>query len=196
MIAQGIDPEANRTAIFSNRGSELLQGSNTEAPYPDSQEMLNSFNQAYAKETTTATPAPDTGGGGYSASDYGGYSGSETQSSGEAYANYKGGLVSNVFGPDPAGPDEGAGYLQRGEYVIKKSAVDKYGQGLLDMINEGKIPTSLIPAGSPVLAKTWDAVSAQRAKMLEDIGADPKTIWQQTGTWKGPDGKWRQEVMQ
>jgi hypothetical protein len=89
----------------------------------------------------TGTPAPDSGGGGgYSASDYGGYSGSETQSSGESYANFKGGLVSNVFGPDPAGPDEGAGYLQRGEYVIKKSAVKKYGQGLLDMINDGKIP--------------------------------------------------------
>jgi hypothetical protein len=85
------------------------------------------------------TPAPDSGGG-YSASDNGGYSGSETQSSGEAYANFKGGLVTNVFGPDPAGPDEGQVNIMRGEYVIKKSAVDKYGQGLLDMINAGKIP--------------------------------------------------------
>lgn len=47
-----------------------------------------------------------------------------------------------------------------------------------------------------VKPKTWDAAAAQRAKMLEDMGTDPKTIWQQTGTWKGPDGKWRQEVMQ
>jgi hypothetical protein len=30
--------------------------------------------------------------------------------------------------------------LQLGEYVIKKSSVKKYGQGLLDMINDGKIP--------------------------------------------------------
>jgi hypothetical protein len=30
--------------------------------------------------------------------------------------------------------------------------------------------------------------------MLADMGTDPKTIWQQTGTWKGPDGKWRQEI--
>jgi hypothetical protein len=43
-------------------------------------------------------------------------------------------------------------------------------------------------------AKTWDALSAQRAKMLADMGTDPRTIWQQTGTWKGPDGKWRQEI--
>lgn len=43
-------------------------------------------------------------------------------------------------------------------------------------------------------AKTWDALAAQKAKMLADIGTDPRTIWQQTGTWKGPDGKWRQEI--
>ncbi len=51
-----------------------------------------------------------------------------------------GGLVTAMFGPDPDGPDEGQINIQRGEYVIKKSAVKKYGAGLLDMINEGKIP--------------------------------------------------------
>ena len=53
---------------------------------------------------------------------------------------YKGGLIDRVGGPNPKGPDDGAGYLQLGEYVIKKSSVDKYGKGLLDMINDGKIP--------------------------------------------------------
>lgn len=43
-------------------------------------------------------------------------------------------------------------------------------------------------------AKTWDALAAQKAKILADMGTDPRTIWQQTGTWKGPDGKWRQEI--
>ncbi len=51
-----------------------------------------------------------------------------------------GGLITNVFGPDPAGPDEGQVNMMRGEYVIRKSSVDKYGKGLLDMINEGKVP--------------------------------------------------------
>jgi hypothetical protein len=55
-----------------------------------------------------------------------------------AYA--KGGMVDGLFGMNPPGPDDGAGYLDRGEYVIKKSAVNKYGRGLLDMINEGKVP--------------------------------------------------------
>jgi hypothetical protein len=56
----------------------------------------------------------------------------------------KGGLITDVFGPDPAGPDEGQVNMMRGEYVIKKSAVDKYGKGLLDMINEGKVPVKKI----------------------------------------------------
>ena len=55
-----------------------------------------------------------------------------------------GGLVTDIFGNDPAGPDEGQINIQRGEYVIKKSSVKKYGKGLLDMINEGKIPTKKI----------------------------------------------------
>ena len=55
-----------------------------------------------------------------------------------------GGLITNVFGPDPAGPDEGQVNMMRGEYVIKKSSVNKYGRGLLDMINEGKIPAKKI----------------------------------------------------
>ena len=51
-----------------------------------------------------------------------------------------GGMVNTLLGPNPAGPDDGAGFLDRGEYVIKKSSVNKYGRGLLDMINEGKVP--------------------------------------------------------
>lgn len=55
-----------------------------------------------------------------------------------------GGLVDQLTGPDPVGPDDGYGKLKVGEYVIKKSSVKKYGQGLLDMINEGKIPAKKI----------------------------------------------------
>jgi hypothetical protein len=53
-----------------------------------------------------------------------------------------GGMVHGglMFGGNPPGPDDGAVNLDLGEYVIKKSSVDKYGKGLLDMINEGKVP--------------------------------------------------------
>ncbi len=60
--------------------------------------------------------------------------------SGGGADNYMGGLITKVFGTDPSGPDDGQINIQRGEYVIKKSSVKKYGQGLLDMINEGKMP--------------------------------------------------------
>jgi len=54
----------------------------------------------------------------------------------------KGGMVDGglMFGMNPPGPDDGAVNLDMGEYVIKKSSVNKYGRGLLDMINEGKVP--------------------------------------------------------
>jgi hypothetical protein len=57
-----------------------------------------------------------------------------------------GGMVHGglMFGPNPPGPDDGAVNLDMGEYVIKKSSVNKYGKGLLDMINEGKIPAKKI----------------------------------------------------
>ena len=57
-----------------------------------------------------------------------------------SHNKFYGGLITNVSGRDPAGPDEGQVNMMRGEYVIKKSSVDKYGKGLLDMINEGKVP--------------------------------------------------------
>ena len=81
------------------------------------------------------------GGGGGSAGDGGG-GGSSGDGGGSGWA--RGGLVNKVFGKNPMGPDDGAGYLDLGEYVIRKSAVKKYGRGLLDMINEGKVPAKKI----------------------------------------------------
>jgi hypothetical protein len=90
---------------------------------------------------------PGESGGGPTSSDSGvgnpGESGGGYGASGDGDSGYaKGGKVTKdrLKGPDPKGPDEGYGALLSGEYVIKKSAVKKYGQGLLDMINDGKIP--------------------------------------------------------
>jgi len=138
LIAMGVNPAAYQSAKESFRASEISDmnaAAEAAANAAMNAQSMQSMQDALAADTAAAQ-----GGGGYSASDNGGYSGSETQSSGEAYSNFKGGLVTNVFGPDPAGPDEGQVNIMRGEYVIKKSAVDKYGQGLLDMINNGKIP--------------------------------------------------------
>ena len=43
-------------------------------------------------------------------------------------------------------------------------------------------------------AKTWNEKQADRALAMEAVGVDPETIWQETGTFRAPDGKWRQEI--
>lgn len=43
-------------------------------------------------------------------------------------------------------------------------------------------------------AKTWDKVDAIRAQAMEKKGATPEEIWTETGTFRGPEGKWRQEI--
>ena len=83
----------------------------------------------------------DTAGIGSQGGDAAGNTGGGPGTGAEGDAAYAmGGMVNGLFGMNPPGPDDGAGYLDRGEYVVKKSAVNKYGKGLLDMINEGKVP--------------------------------------------------------
>lgn len=52
----------------------------------------------------------------------------------------KGGFVAKglLSGPNPKGPDDGYGALDDGEFVIKASAVKKYGKAFLEQINSGK----------------------------------------------------------
>jgi hypothetical protein len=57
-----------------------------------------------------------------------------------AYGGFNGGLITKVMGPNPPTPDDGTMFVQKGEYIVKKDAVNKYGKGLLDQINDGKIP--------------------------------------------------------
>jgi hypothetical protein len=56
------------------------------------------------------------------------------------YGGFDGGLITKVMGPKPDTPDDGTMFVQKGEYIVKKNAVNKYGKGLLDQINDGKIP--------------------------------------------------------
>jgi hypothetical protein len=44
-------------------------------------------------------------------------------------------------------------------------------------------------------AKTWDAAAAKRAEEMEAAGADPETIWRETGTYRGTDDQLRQEIL-
>jgi hypothetical protein len=85
--------------------------------------------------------AGDSGGDGGDGGGGGGDGGGTGAGAGTGNAMAKGGYVHGglMFGANPPGPDDGAVNLDIGEYVIKKSSVNKYGRGLLDMINEGKV---------------------------------------------------------
>jgi len=60
---------------------------------------------------------------------------------GDGTAFARGGLVtmSRLMGSNPVGQDDGYASLQSGEYVIKKNAVDKYGEEFLGLLNSGKL---------------------------------------------------------
>lgn len=65
------------------------------------------------------------------------------------------------------------------------------------MYEQGKLtpgfnPTSEIFIGPN--AKQWDQASNARALEMEKAGASPREIWAETMNWKGPEGKWRQEI--
>jgi hypothetical protein len=114
---------------------------------PGLYDQIAAVNTAKAAADTAAAAAQaqlnqNSGGGsdgGDSSGDGNTGGGPGTGADGDA-AFAKGGMVRSLLGPDPMGPDDGMGYLDKGEYVIKKSSVNKYGRGLLDMINEGKVP--------------------------------------------------------
>jgi hypothetical protein len=144
LIAMGVNPAAYQAAKESFRASEIADmnaAAEAAANAAMNAESMQSMQDALAADAAAAqgqsVSDQNTGGDG---GGYGGYSdgGSSDSFGGGEYA--MGGPVDRVGGPNPPGPDDGAGMLQLGEYVIKKSAVKKYGQGLLDMINNGKIP--------------------------------------------------------
>ena len=43
-------------------------------------------------------------------------------------------------------------------------------------------------------AKTWDMANHSKALDMAKNGADERTIWDNTGNFKGADGNWRQEI--
>jgi len=74
------------------------------------------------------------GDGGSGGGSGGGDSGGEYMGGFIGMPQYIQGMVTrqNTFGGNPAGPDDSYRKTQLGEYVIKKSAVQRYGRGLLD----------------------------------------------------------------
>jgi hypothetical protein len=118
-----------------NAAAEGAIGSYGGGSFAEQQAINDAIAAAEAQSISDQNLGGDGGG-------YGGYSDSAGSSSFGEGQYAKGGKVikAHLKGPNPKGPDEGYGALLGGEFVIKKSAVKKYGEGLLSMINDGKIP--------------------------------------------------------
>ena len=81
------------------------------------------------------------GGSGAPGANADGYGGGDAGFGGGSQAFNQGGMVNmKPQMNNPPGPDDGYAAMQNGEFVIKKSAVDKYGANILEKINAGKIP--------------------------------------------------------
>lgn len=72
------------------------------------------------------------------------------------------------------------------------NTMNKGGKGaeLLDALTQGSRSQIFIGPES----KLWNSNNAFRAANMASKGGDPKEIWIKTGTFKGPDGIWRQEI--
>jgi hypothetical protein len=73
-------------------------------------------------------------------------------------------------------------------------AMNVMGGGLGASRAAGGAPSGALGMFIGKSAKNWDAAAATKALEMEKAGVDPKMIWQETGTWKGPEGQWRQEI--
>lgn len=63
---------------------------------------------------------------------------------------------------------------------------------LMNALSSGNIGMAGIMIGPK--AKTWSTPNAAKAEAMEAAGHPPEKIWQETGTYRGPDGAWRQEI--
>jgi len=94
---------------------------------------------AAAAAGAAAAAAADSAGNSGEAGDTGPSGVGDGVGDGTAFA--RGGLVTmnRLMGSNPMGQDDGYASLQSGEYVIKKNAVDKYGEEFLGLLNSGKL---------------------------------------------------------
>lgn len=93
-----------------------------------------------SQDSSKKQPATGGGGGGSGSGrgSGGAYnSGSFDDTAGQSLA--RGGKIKHTSGPK-IGKDDGLIPAQRGEYVVRKSAVNKLGTRALNTINKGKIP--------------------------------------------------------
>jgi len=96
---------------------------------------------------------------------------------------------------NPVGPVEVAKGVTKGLGIYGNLA----GNAINDAMVYGRGPLAKITPQPMRMfigenAKTWDKTAAENAAKLEKAGIAPEEIWKETGVFRGPEGKWRQEI--
>ena len=101
-----------------------------------------------------------------------------------------------TLAPVPSGANKAA--------MAAGRAGERYAEKVVPQIMErGGLPASLLQdlaqgTKSQIFigqkSKAWNKDAAELAKKLEKDGESAEVIWEKTGTFKSPDGKWRQEI--
>ena len=143
--AGGYDGSGSNAGDARGPGSGAARGSNIDPLALGMARVANLFSSpiSLGKQAPVTTGVFNPVGTSNAGGDYGGIGGvtggADTMGFGGEYA--KGGKVN--MAPqmhNPPGPDDGYAALDNGEYVIRKSAVDKYGANIFEQINAGRIP--------------------------------------------------------
>jgi hypothetical protein len=107
--------------------------------------------------------------------------------------------------PETAGMEELGGYMTPATAKVLKPAVMATGRLAgqeIANVSSGMPSRSLLgditPKPKQIFigenAKTWNKTAADQAVEMEKAGARPTDIWAATGTFRGPEGKLRQEI--
>ena len=126
----GINNQAALSAALSNMGFTSL-----------GQALATSVGNQLGSLTQADILGGGTSGGGGTTGGIGGAGDGPAGIGGDFGLYAKGGMVNmKPQKYNPPGPDDGLAGLDNGEYVIKKSAVKKYGANIFEQINASKIP--------------------------------------------------------
>lgn len=107
--------------------------------------------------------------------------------------------------PETAGMEELGGYMTPATAKVLKPAVMATGRLAgqeIANVSSGMPSRSLLgditPKPKKIFigenAQTWNKAAADQAVQMEKAGAKPEDIWSATGTFRGPEGKLRQEI--
>ena len=97
----------------------------------------------------------------------------------------------------------GVGPGQRGAMAVGRAGERLAERAVPQIMQRGGLPAQLLGdlsqgSRSQIFvgenSKTWNKANAAKAVELEKAGAAPEDIWAATGTFRGPEGKLRQEV--